>query len=42
MHFGTKSYLKNTCNYTAKHANIARGRAGEIAKFPSFVAVETS
>jgi len=20
MYFGTKSYLKNNCNYTAKHA----------------------
>jgi hypothetical protein len=20
MYFGTKSYLKNTCNHTAKHA----------------------
>jgi hypothetical protein len=24
MHFDTKSYLKSTCNHTAKHALIAR------------------
>jgi hypothetical protein len=22
MHFGTKSYLKSTCNHTAKHEHI--------------------
>jgi hypothetical protein len=22
MHFGTKSYLKSTCNHTAKHAAL--------------------
>jgi hypothetical protein len=22
MHFGTRSYLKNTCNHTAKHAGF--------------------
>jgi hypothetical protein len=26
MHFGTKSYLKNTCNHTAKHALTFKGK----------------
>jgi len=25
MHFGTRSYLKSTRNYTAKHAQVTSG-----------------
>jgi len=32
MHFGTKSYLKSTRNYTVKHALTGFGRHGHVAR----------
>ena len=33
MHFGTKSYLKNTRNHTVKHARsmVGKGEFSEVA-----------
>jgi len=43
MHFGTKSYLKSTCNHTAKHAlstNKNRGNFVEIFKKQNLIILE--
>jgi hypothetical protein len=34
MHFNTKSYLKSTCNHTAKHA---RSKPKKTPKQPHFI-----